>query len=71
MDGQELEASQTMIYLGITVDEGLLWYSHINGNVMEAKRTLNFIRVLAKASRGPSSASLLRVSEAMIITVLN
>lgn len=56
LDETTIQASPTMKYLGVTLNQKLLWHPHINENIIQPKRSLNIIRVLAGVSWGPSSS---------------
>lgn len=68
---QTLVASKTLKYLGITLDQGLRWHDQINENFCKAKRALNVVKTLTGIRWGPSSTSLLLVSRALIVSILN
>lgn len=70
LSGQELIVEESIKYLGVVLDQGLLWHHQINENVRKAKPVLNIIKVLGGVTWGPTPSSLMKVTESMIMSVL-
>ena len=53
MDGQIIPYSESVVYLGVTMDKELKWGHHINNKIAKAKRLLMKMSGIASAYWGP------------------
>lgn len=63
---QVLDGSKYIKYLGIYLDQRLLWHQHIDKSISKISRANNVLKLLARTSWGPSPSSLLTVCKGMM-----
>ena len=54
VDGQEIEFSDSVKYLGVYLDRKLFWHEHILNKISKAKKTLNLLKKQSNNVYGPS-----------------